>query len=308
MEKLFGIEMDVLAIALFSGMLVIILVTIFLASRNSVLLKLAVRNIPRRKAQTLLIITGLMLSTTIIMAALAIGDSINSAIRIGALYSLGGTDVRLSSPVFSRFGDNYLDETVVDEVRSALQDDTRVDGILPLIREKMPVLNETSGKTVSDAVIVGADLNSLNGFTDVLGTEENGPIKIDIRNLQDGETVINKPLSDKLDIRIDDLLTLVSATGRTQHKVVAIVDPVGLIGGTESSRSSALFPVKTVQRLFNRDAKYSIIEVSVTGDYVVEGVTYDETKSEEVAKKLSLAFINNQAVNELFNLLKSWMK
>ena len=305
MEKLFGIEMDVLAIALFSGMLVIILLTIFLATRNRVLIKLALRNIPRRKAQTLLIITGLMLSTTIIMAALAIGDSINSAIRLGALHSLGGTDVRLSSPVFSRFGDNYLDETVVDEVRFALQGDTRVDGILPLIREKMPVINETSGKTVSDAVIVGVDLNSMNGFTDVLGTEENGPIKIDIRNLQEGETVINKPLSDKLDLRIDDLLTLVSATGRTQHKVVAIVDPVGLIGGTESSRSSALFPVKTVQRLFNRDAKYNIIEVSVTGDYAVEGVTYDEIKSEEVAKKLSLAFINNQAVNELFNLLKT---
>ena len=74
MEKLFGIEMDVLAIALFSGMLVIILLTIFLATRNRVLIKLALRNIPRRKAQTLLIITGLMLSTTIIMAALAIGD------------------------------------------------------------------------------------------------------------------------------------------------------------------------------------------------------------------------------------------
>lgn len=305
MEKLFGIEMDVLAIVLFTVMLGIIFVTLFLAMRNRVLIKLALRNIPRRKAQTILIITGLMLSTTIIMAALAIGDSINSGIRKGALYSLGGTDVRLSSPVFSRFGDNYLDEKVVDEVRSALQGDTRVDGILPLIREKMPVVNETSGKTVSDAVIVGMDLNSLNGFTDVLGTEEDGPIKINIRNLQDGETVINKPLSDKLDLRIDDLLTLVSTTGRTQHKVVAIADPVGLIGGTESSRASALFPVKTVQRLFNRDAKYNIIEVSVTGDYVVKGVTYDETKSEEVAKKLNLAFINDQAVNVLFNLLKT---
>ena len=133
MEKLFGIEMDVLAIALFSGMLVIILVTIFLASRNRVLLKLAVRNIPRRKAQTVLIIMGLMLSTTIIMAALAIGDSINSGIRIGALYALGGTDVRLSSPVSSRFGDDYLDEKIVEKVRIELEGDERVDGILPLI-------------------------------------------------------------------------------------------------------------------------------------------------------------------------------
>ena len=101
MERLFGIEMNVLAISLSSAMMVILVGSFVLASRNRILLKLALRNIPRRKAQTVLIIVGLMLSTTIIMAALAIGDSINSGIRLSALYSLGGTDIRLSSLVSS---------------------------------------------------------------------------------------------------------------------------------------------------------------------------------------------------------------
>ena len=76
--------MNVLAIWLSSLMALIFLVSVLLASRNRILVKLALRNIPRRKAQTALIIVGLMLSTTIIMAALAIGDSINGGIRLGA--------------------------------------------------------------------------------------------------------------------------------------------------------------------------------------------------------------------------------
>ena len=99
MEKLFGVEMNVLAISLSSLMVITLVAAIILASRNRILVKLALRNIPRRKAQTVLIIVGLMLSTTIIMAALGIGDSINGGIRLGALYSLGGTDIRLTSQV-----------------------------------------------------------------------------------------------------------------------------------------------------------------------------------------------------------------
>ncbi|MBI21122.1 MAG: hypothetical protein CL780_02615, partial [Chloroflexi bacterium] len=138
MEKLFGIEMNHLAISLASLMVIISLFTLLLVLRNRVLLKMALRNIPRRKSQTILIVVGLMLSTTIIMSALSIGDSINSAIRIGAFRALGETDIRLSSPVFSRFGDDYLDDAVLDRVERELKNDPRVDGILPLLRKKLP--------------------------------------------------------------------------------------------------------------------------------------------------------------------------
>ena len=41
---------------------------------------IGVRNIPRRRAQTVLIIIGLMLSTLIITAAFSIGDTVNYSI------------------------------------------------------------------------------------------------------------------------------------------------------------------------------------------------------------------------------------
>lgn len=304
MEKLFGVEMSVLAIWLSSLMVLIFLVSVLLASRNRILVKLALRNIPRRKAQTALIIVGLMLSTTIIMAALAIGDSINGGIRLGALYSLGGTDIRVSSSVSSRFGDNYLDDSVVDRVRSELDGDQRIDGIMPLVREQMPVVNEQSKKTLSSAVVVGPKLDLITGFDGLIGTEKEGRTKVDLAAMQDGETIINRPMADDLDLEIGDLLTLISPIGRSDHKVLDIVDPVGILGGTESTRASAMFPDKSLQRLFERDG-YNMIEVSVTGKEIVEFVTHDEKTSEDVTRKLKLAFTNSDASETLFEILKT---
>ena len=304
MEKLFGVEMNVLAISLSSLMVITLVAAIILASRNRILVKLALRNIPRRKAQTVLIIVGLMLSTTIIMAALGIGDSINGGIRLGALYSLGGTDIRLTSQVSSRFGDNYLDDSVVDRVRSELDGDQRIDGIMPLVREQMPVVNEESKKTLASAVVVGAKLDSITGFDGLIGTEEEGRTKVDLAAMQDGEVIINRPMADELDLGIGDFLTLISPIGRSEHTVLDIVDPVGILGGTESTRSSAMFPDKSLQRLFGRDG-YNMIEVSVTGKEIVEFVTHDEKTSKDVAKKLKLAFTNNDASETLFEVLKT---
>ena len=304
MEKLFGVEMNVLAISLSSLMVITLVAAIILASRNRILVKLALRNIPRRKAQTVLIIVGLMLSTTIIMAALGIGDSINGGIRLGALYSLGGTDIRLTSQVSSRFGDNYLDDSVVDRVRSELDGDQRIDGIMPLVREQMPVVNEESKKTLASAVVVGAKLDSITGFDGLIGTEEEGRTKVDLAAMQDGEVIINRPMADELDLGIGDFLTLISPIGRSQHTVLDIVDPVGILGGTESTRSSAMFPDKSLQRLLGRDG-YNMIEVSVTGKEIVEFVTHDEKTSKDVTKKLKLAFTNNDASETLFEVLKT---
>ena len=304
MEKLFGVEMNVLAISLSSLMVITLVAAIILASRNRILVKLALRNIPRRKAQTVLIIVGLMLSTTIIMAALGIGDSINGGIRLGALYSLGGTDIRLTSQVSSRFGDNYLDDSVVDRVRSELDGDQRIDGIMPLVREQMPVVNEESKKTLASAVVVGAKLDSITGFDGLIGTEEEGRTKVDLAAMQDGEVIINRPMADELDLGIGDFLTLISPIGRSEHTVLDIVDPVGILGGTESTRSSAMFPDKSLQRLLGRDG-YNMIEVSVTGKEIVEFVTHDEKTSKDVTKKLKLAFTNNDASETLFEVLKT---
>ena len=297
MEKLFGIEMNVLATYLSGGTAAVLLIVLFMALRNRILLKLALRNIPRRRAQTVLIILGLMLSTTIIMAALAIGDSVSSSIRTTVLDALGETDVRLTSPIAARFGDDYLDAAVVDRVREVVAGDSRVDGVMPLIREQLPVLNEATGKTVAGTSVVGVDLGSLAGF-DSLRSVAGGPA--DLRGLGDGKAIINRSLSEKLGAEIGDEITLVAPSGRGKYTVIDVVENKGMAGGSETGRSAALFSVETLQGVLDREGQYNMIEVSVVG-----GIRVDVDDSDDVAEELQLAFIDDEASETLFEAFKS---
>ena len=297
MEKLFGVDMNVLAGILAGGTIFVLLVIFLLALRNKVLLKLALRNIPRRKAQSILIVLGLMLSTTIIMSALAIGDSVSSSIRFAVLDAVGQTDVRLISPVGSRFGDEYLDESLVDRVREAVEGDERVDGVMPLIRENLPILNELTDKTVAGTSVVGVDLVSLDGF-DSLKSVDGDPA--DLSELLNGTTVINRTLAKSLVAEIGDDITLVAPAGRRMYRVIDIVEDKGLAGGDEGNRSAALFSIDTLQGVLDREGQYNMIEVSVDG-----GLRVDEDDSDDLAEDLQLLFINEEASNTLFNILKS---
>ena len=64
----------------------------WVAWRRPVIFKLGIRNIPRRKAQTTLIVVGLMLSTLIISAALGTGDTLDHSMTADIYDNLGRVD------------------------------------------------------------------------------------------------------------------------------------------------------------------------------------------------------------------------
>ena len=78
-----------------------------------------------------IIVVGLMLSTTIIAAALALGDTISSSVRQTALDGVGRTDISLTSPLFAAFGDDYLSADDLARVRVVVGADERIDGVMP---------------------------------------------------------------------------------------------------------------------------------------------------------------------------------
>src|SRR4051795_9477939 len=63
-----------------------------IAVRNRVVFRLAVRNVPRRRTQSILIMTGLMLSTAITTAALVTGDTLDNSLSSSTYTSLGQVD------------------------------------------------------------------------------------------------------------------------------------------------------------------------------------------------------------------------
>ncbi|MGL4650977.1 MAG: hypothetical protein ACRC1H_16330, partial [Caldilineaceae bacterium] len=81
----------------------IVVVLLLLAWRNPVLFKLGLRNIPRRPAQSILIVIGLTLSTVIIVASFATGDTLNFSVRQQAVAAYGEIDEIIAPPLLSMF-------------------------------------------------------------------------------------------------------------------------------------------------------------------------------------------------------------
>src|ERR671914_628946 len=92
MNELFGIPMSTIMIVLIALLALCLLSVAWVAWRQPVIFKLGVRNIPRRRAETILIVVGLMLSTMIIAAALGTGDTIDHSMTAEAYDRLGRVD------------------------------------------------------------------------------------------------------------------------------------------------------------------------------------------------------------------------
>src|SRR5439155_11730956 len=96
METLFGVPMDSIMAVTLSLTVLVILVAGVLAWRKPILFRLALRNIPRRRAQTVLIIFGLMLATLLVTAAFGTGDTMTYSMRQAFTAGLGGTDLQIT--------------------------------------------------------------------------------------------------------------------------------------------------------------------------------------------------------------------
>ncbi len=292
MEKLFGVPMAGLATGLFLAVLVVAVALTVLAWRNPLVLKLALRSIPRRPAQTVLIVFGLMLSTTIISAALVIGDTVTNSIRGAVLEGLGSTDVRLRSPALAEFGDRYIPEGRVGEVRQALAGDARVDGVMAQVRETLPVTLARTGKTEARTSVVGYDPSSLAGFQ---GAFLEDGTAIDLARLGAREAVVNVDLARTLDARAGDEVELVTPAGRSRFTVAAIARR----GGLASSEPRALVTLPALQAAVGKPGQVTTIEVSSTADGK-EGAVL----SEELADDLRLKFTDIGAADALFQGLR----
>src|SRR5215211_8271222 len=92
MNEIFGVPMNSIMAVLLVMLGICLLVIGWIAWRRTLLFKMGLRNVPRRKAQTVLVIIGLMLATLIIAAAFGTGDTIDNSITSLTYKKLGPVD------------------------------------------------------------------------------------------------------------------------------------------------------------------------------------------------------------------------
>jgi putative ABC transport system permease protein len=181
METLFGIPTNQLTLVLLGVFAAGALILAFLALRDRTSLRIAVRNIPRRKAQSALIMAGLMLATVLFSAAFTTGDTLTTSLCAQALENIGRVDlvVKAEQPESDdqvAFGpgagvstapearERYFNAKLADEVRGHLADEESVAGVAPLAKESVPVTSTRTDLSEPRVDVLGMDADSMHGF------------------------------------------------------------------------------------------------------------------------------------------------
>jgi putative ABC transport system permease protein len=181
MDTLFGIPTNQLTLVLLVVFATGALILAFLATRDRTSLRMAVRNIPRRRAQSALIVTGLMLATVIFSAAFTTGDTLTESLRTQALDGIGRVDVVVKAAQPDSEGgipfgpgagvsatpearERYFDRDVSGDIRDRLADEGSVTGVAPLAKESVPVTSPKSGLSEPRVDVLGMDADSMQGF------------------------------------------------------------------------------------------------------------------------------------------------
>ncbi len=293
MNEIFGLPANTLLGVLLLLTFLVLALTAVSAWFYPLSFRLGLRNLPRRKTQTALVVGGLALSTMIITSALGIGDTIDYSSRSGVYRDLGAVDVQISAvkrsaaagislgsrPSQDATGDDWFEVGVADRF-AALVDDEAVDATVPAIIQTLPVANTASN--LSEAAV------EIRGF----GTVTGGGLALPagLTKLGPGQALINESLARQVDASPGDEL-LILRDIPTSIEVTDVVADGGLAGSTPA----VLVELKEAQALFGQEGMINAVLVSNLGD-AESGIQANE---EAVARLTPEAAVAGLVVSEV---------
>ena len=251
MQRLFGIPVDSLAIALALALGVVGAVVAVLALRHPILLRLALRNLLRRPGRAALIVTGLMLGTTIICSALVTGDTMSRTVRASIIETLGNADELVAVRGADRDQPEFFAQSRFAAVDRALRATGDVDGAAPAIVLPVAVQDIRSRQTEARVSLFAPDPAHLAGFG-----------HLDLGALGPDEVYLDRDAAAKLSARAGDRLEVLAGIVRAPVTVKAVVD----YDGAGSDGAAVLLPLARAQALLGREDEIRNVLVSNRGD------------------------------------------
>ena len=297
MNDIFGLSMTWIMVGLLVLLSCCLLSVAWVAWRRPVLFKLGIRNIPRRRAQSTLIVVGLMLSTLIMSTALGVGDTVNHSATAAVYGVYGHVDeivIRSANAVqdSSDAIGGTIDADALVLVDETLAGDPNVDGIMPFLDVRVPVINEAEGQVEPSMVLTGIEPARLDGFGGLSAIEVG---TIDMASLGPDGVVISEEAADQLSARVGSTLTIFHDNTPVTLSVEAITENSFLAGhramdrqGTPG-RASLVMPLDRVQSLTGQPGTLTGIAISNSG-----GVRDSERLTSAVVSKLAPALEGHQ--------------
>jgi putative ABC transport system permease protein len=272
MNEFFGISMTAIMMVLLVLLGVAFGSIALVALRHRLLFRMGVRNIPRRRSQTVLIVIGLMLSTLIITSAFAMGDTFHFSVSKTAYDQLYSVDETVQA--FTESEDPFVAglSSIIsprpipeDEARGLVEQIAAlpgIDGAAPLIRGPLPATHRKAGLSEPYTILAGVDPAAMSGFPDITSLDGE-PLRLS--DLAEGEIYANESAADKLELAPGDTVTLLSAGQPYELRVRAIVKDRLLTGSADLIPEGFVMPLAAAQRVFGRAGQVDAIVVSNDG-------------------------------------------
>jgi len=292
MESFFGIPINSLMLVLLIIFGLGIAALVISALRNRVMFKMAARNLPRRRANTVLTLLGLMLAAMIFSASFSTGDTLTYSIRSMAVKDLGQVDIMVMregigpEAIYTGTTDSsYFDTKYFSQVQQALADESEVEGVAPAIIQVVPVVAQ-SGVNEPAVTLLGLDPQYIESFDPLLDEQGN---TLSLLNLGEGEIYVSTDVAEELNVGIDAKIGVYSQTDVTPLTVKGIYDS----GGTPSGDLSMVMPLSRLQSArSSQDINFILItnrggavEGAKHTDTVIEVLEMEETGLEAAGLK-----------------------
>ena len=284
MDELFGQPLSSYTIPLLVIFVILVAFLAYIAVRNTILLKMALRNVVRRPARTLLAVTGLMLATAIVSIAFTVGDSVTFSIESDATDALRELDEFVAVDVDSDVWDGIavpdtFAESLYDEIGPALEADPDIDATLPQYSESVAVINTRGQRFEVDSLFVGVHPDRANAFEALLDIDGKA---LEIGSLAPGEVYIDSDGAKAVDAVVGDEIQIALGPDRlVPFTVKAIAD--GYYWKRNETNLVVMTSLAHVQDVLGVEGELTGILVSNRGDQF-EGVQYSAAIQERLAE------------------------
>lgn len=294
MEQFFSLPLATIALAVGFVLAALIAGMLLAGGGGAPVIRLGVRNLPRRPARAILIVLGLTLATTTISSAFGTGDTIGSTLRSLVTVTLGTTDEaivvnvprqsagdRARSLANGTFGGlraadlNFFPQNQYDGLRARLGTSGAIAATAPAITDQVTVTVTDAGATRT-AIGLLATRTPDPAFGPFVTTEG---AAIDLGGLGTDAVVLNRAAADLFGITVGQTLQIRPAEGSATGGIdapewavrIAAISPNDGIGG---AAPLIIAPLAAYQGILGRNNQINqILVANGGGDASVDRTT-----------------------------------
>ena len=262
MNSLFGIPLTSILVALLLALGVIFAILGVIGWRQPLLVRMGLRNIVRRKAQTALIVIGLMLSTLIVSSAFATGDTVGYSITNATYESFEEIDFVLAfdQEIVVPRGERFLTDGFLAALREEFAGDPDIDGVTGTLSEVLPVLNPATGLAEAEASLVGVDPVTVDSFRGIKAPDGE---ELSASGLGGRRAYLSEDLAEELDAAAGDSVDVYFRGEPAALEVIGVIRDTSITAG--GGGGGIVVSLDAARELTGREGRLSAIAISIAG-------------------------------------------